>query len=59
MSWIRKKSLPAIKSISYENHLCNTFPDLWNILHKSYNSAENRQVNTRFLNKLPQVDDIE
>ena len=59
MSWVRKKSLPAIRSISYENCLCNTLLDLWNALHKSYNSVENRPVNTRFLNELPQVDGIE
>jgi len=59
ISWVRKKSLPAIKSILYENHPCNTFSDLWNALHKSYNLAENKPVNTRFLNKLPQADGIE
>ena len=57
MNWVRKKSLPAIKSISYENCLCNTLPDLWNTLYN--NSAENRPVNTRFLNKLPQANVIE
>ena len=59
MSQIRKKSLLAIKFILYENHPCNTLPNLWNALHKSYNSAENRLVNTRLLNKLPQADGIE
>ena len=59
MSWVRKKSLPAIKSILYENRPCNTLPDLWNALHKSYNSAENRLVNTRLLNEIPQADSIE
>jgi len=58
MSWVRKKSLPAIESISYETHPCNTLPDLWNALHKSYNSAENRPVNTRLLNELPQADNV-
>jgi len=52
MSWVRKKSLPAIESISYENHLCNT-------LHNSYNSAENKLVKTRFLNELPKANSIE
>ena len=52
MSWIRKKSLPAIEFILYKNCLCNILSDLWNVLHKSYNSAENRQINTRFLNEL-------
>jgi len=47
--------MPAIKSISYENCSCNTLSDLWHALHNSYNSAENRSVNTCFLNKIPQV----
>jgi len=59
MNWVRKKTLPAIESISYENRPCNTLPDLWNALHKSYNSAENRPVNTRLLNELPQADSVE
>jgi len=59
MSWVRKKSLPAIRSILYENHLCNTLSNLWNALHNSYNLAENRLVNTRFLNELPQANGIE
>ena len=59
MSWVRKKSFPAIKSISYKNCPCNTLPNLWNALYKSYNSVENRPVNTRFLNELPQADGIE
>jgi len=59
MSWVRKKSLPAIKSISYENCPCNILPDLWNTLHKSYNSAENRPVNTRLFNELSQANSIE
>jgi len=42
----------------YENCPCNTLPDLWNALHKSYNSVKNRLVNTRFLNELPQADGI-
>ena len=59
MSWVRKKSLPAIRSILYENHLYNTLSNLWNALHNSYNLAENRLVNTRFLNELPQANGIE
>ena len=59
MSWVRRKSLPAIKSILYKNCPCNTLLDLWNTLYKSYNSAENRLVNTRLLNKLPQADSVE
>jgi len=59
MNWVRKKSLPTIKFISYKNWPCNTLPELWHALHLSYNSAENRPINTIFLSKLPQADLIE
>jgi len=59
MNWVKKKSMPAIETISYENCPCNTLTDLWHALHNFYNSAENRPVNTYFLNKIPQADTIE
>jgi len=59
MNWVRKKSLPTIESISYENQLCNTLPELWHALYLLYNSVENRPINTTFLSELPQVDLIE
>ena len=59
MNWVQKKSMPAIKSISYKNCPCNTLPDLWHALHNSYNSAANRPVNTRFLNEILQATPIE
>jgi len=59
MSWVKKKSLPAIKTISYEDQLCNTLLELWCALYGSYNSAEDRPIDTRFLNKLPQANIIE
>ena len=58
MNWVRKKSMPAIESISYENRPCNTLPDLWHALHYSYNSAENRSIDIRFLNEIPQASPI-
>jgi len=56
MNWVRKKSLSIIKSILYENWPCNTLPDLWHAFHLSYNSAENRPINTAFLSEIPQAD---
>jgi len=58
MNWVRKKLMPAIKSISYENQSYNTLSDLWYALHNSYNSAENRPVDTCFLNEVPQANPI-
>jgi len=53
MSWVKKRALPAIETITYEGQPCNTLPSLWNALHNSYNSAANRPVNTDILNHVP------
>jgi len=37
MNWVQKKPLLAIETIAYENHLCNTLPDLWHAFHNFYN----------------------
>jgi len=59
MNWVRKKPLPAIEAILYEDQPCNTLPDLWHALHNSYNSAEDRPVNTCFLNEVSQANIID
>ena len=59
INWVRKKFLLAIEAISYENCPCNTLPDLWHTLHNSYNSAEDRSINTHFLNEIPQASTID
>jgi len=59
MNWVQKKPMPAIETISYENCPCNTLTDLWHALYTSYNSIENKLVNTCFLNKIPQENTIE
>jgi len=52
MNWIRKKSLLAIETMTFKDQPCNTLPKLWHVLHSSYNSAENRPINTGFLNEI-------
>ena len=44
--------MSAIESILYENRLYNTLPDLWHTLYNSYNSVENRPIDTYFLNEI-------
>jgi len=53
MNWIKKHKLPAIEVIQYEGCPCIELKDLWNALHKSFNSAQEREVNTHFLDKIP------
>ena len=50
--------MSAIESILYENCPYNTLSDLWHTLHNSYNSVENRPIDTRFLNEISQVSPI-
>jgi len=59
MSWIKKKTLSSIETISYESQACNTLLSLWNALHCSYNSVADRPVNTNILNDIPQSNVIE
>jgi len=53
MNWVKKCKLPVIEAIQYEGRLCIELEDLWNTLHKSFNSAQEREVNTHFLDEIP------
>jgi len=59
MNWVRKKNLPAIEAIYHKDHPCNNLTALWNALHSLYNSAENRSINMRLLDRINQYDDID
>ena len=52
MNWIKRRKLPAIKAISHDGQPCLTLNSLWNALHKTFNSALNRQVNLNILNEI-------
>jgi len=59
MNWVKKKNLPAIEAIYHEGQPCNNLEALWNALHSSYNSADNRAISTRFLDGINQCNDID
>ena len=59
MNWVKKKTLLAIKTIAFEDQLCNNLTSLWNALHSSYNLTENCPINHRFLNKISQLNEFE
>jgi len=59
MNWVKKKNLPVIKAIYHEGQPCNNLMTLWNALHSSYNSAENRPISTRFREGINQCSNIE
>ena len=42
-----------VEAIQYKEHLCIKLKDLWNTLYNSFNSAQVREINLCFLNKIP------
>jgi len=53
MNWVKKHKLSMVEAIQYEGHLCIKLEDLWNTLHKSFNSTQEREVDIHFLDKIP------
>ena len=52
MNWINKYKLPAIKAIKYDSHPCLSPDSLWKVLHNSFNTALNRQIDTNILSEI-------
>ena len=40
MNWVKKRKLPAIEVIKYNEQPCLELVDLWQDLHESFNSAQ-------------------
>ena len=53
MNWIKKHKLPAVEAIQYEGHSYIKLEDLWNAFYKLFNSAQEREVDTYFLDEIP------
>ena len=52
MNWIKRRKLPAIEAINHNGQPCLTLDSLWNALHKTFNSAQNRQVDLNILDEI-------
>ena len=51
-SWINRQWLSVTEAIKHNGQLC-LFPEiLWNTLHSTFNTAQNRQTNIEILNKI-------
>jgi len=53
MNWVKKKKLPAIKTIWYNSWPYIKLNNLWEVLHKSFNSAQNYQIDINLLEEIP------
>ena len=52
MNWIKRSKLPTIKAINHNGHSCLTLDSLWNVLHNTFNTALNHQVNLNIINEI-------
>ena len=52
MNWIKHKNLPTAEAISFNNQACISLDLLWQALHLSYNSANNRPINPNILEEV-------
>ena len=44
MNWAKKQKLPAMDTIKFNRLPYNKLDDLWQALHQSYNSAQDRPI---------------
>ena len=52
MNWINRHKLPDIKAIKYNGHPCLSSDSPWKVLHNSFNTTLNCQVNTNILSEI-------
>jgi len=52
MNWINRHKLPTIEAIKYDGHPCLSPDSLWKVLHTSFNTALNCQVDTNILSEI-------
>ena len=55
MNWVKKQKLPAIEAIKFNSCLCNKLGNLWQALYQSYNSAQNRLINTLLTSRMASI----
>ena len=52
MNWVKKCKLLATEAIRYNECLYNDLDKLWQVLHQSYNTAQERLINIHLLDKV-------
>ena len=53
MSWVKQQKLPVVEAICFQGQPCNNLPDLWRVLHQSYNAAANCFIDLSVLDEVP------
>jgi len=52
MNWARKRNLPAVDAIKYNDQLCLEINNLWHALHSMFNLAQDCYVNIDILEEI-------
>lgn len=53
INWVKRRNILAIKAIQFNSKPCIELDNLWEALYKSFNSAQNCQVNIGLLDEIP------
>ena len=53
MNWIKRRKIPAIKAITHDGQPCLTLDSLWKVLHNTFNTALNHQVDSNIIEHKP------
>ena len=51
-NWINRRQLPTTEAIKHNDQLCLSPESLWDMLHSTFNTAQNRQTNIEILNNI-------
>jgi len=52
MNWVKSRNILAIKAIQFNGKPCIELNNLWEALHKLFNSAQSQQVNISLLEEI-------
>jgi len=52
MNWVKKRNLPVVEAIKYNNHLYLEINNLWNTLHSTFNRVQYHQINVNILEEI-------
>ncbi|PPQ93648.1 hypothetical protein CVT25_012611, partial [Psilocybe cyanescens] len=55
MSWVQQRKLSPCEAIQYQGQPCHALPQLWDVLHNTYNSASDRAFNIDILDSIPDM----
>ena len=53
MKCVNKYKLLAIKALQYTGYPYIEINDLWQVLHQTFNAAQNYQINMKILDEIP------